>query len=100
MALTYTQGYEIAEQYIRNYVAQSPRLSRYHFGKVFMQSENHTFWTFLAGAAELMDEGVVPGAVYACVDKHTGRVWTMDEVEQYYTAEAAARHAQPDSVAA
>lgn len=98
--MTYTQGYEIADQYIRNYVAQSPRWSRYHFGEVFMQSENDLFWTFLAGSAELMDEGIVPGAVYACVDKQTGRVWTKEEVIRFYENQAAARQSQPESVAA
>jgi hypothetical protein len=98
--MNYEQGYKIAEQYIRNYVAQAPRLSGYHFGKVFMQSENDTFWAFLAGSAELMDEGIVPGAVYACVDKQTGRIWAREEVIRFYEAEAAARRAQPDSVAA
>jgi hypothetical protein len=97
--MTYTKGYEIAELYIRNYVAQSPRLSGYQFGKVFMQSENASFWTFLAGSAELMDEGIVPGAVYACVDKQTGRVWAKDEVIRFYEADAGARRTQPDSVA-
>ena len=101
MKLTLAQGQKIAEYYIAEKIRQSEFLSRYEFSPLLgMQSENARFWTFMKGSAELVDEGIIPGAVYACVDKHTGRVWTMGEVEAYYTAEAAARQAQPDSVAA
>ena len=101
MKLTLAQGQKIAEDYIAEKIRQSEFLSRYQFSPILdMQSENAHFWTFMRGSEELGDEGIVPGAVYACVDKHTECVWTMDEVEAYYTAEAAARQAKPDSVAA
>jgi hypothetical protein len=101
MKLTKAQGQKIAEEYIAEKIRQSEFLSRYEFSPILgMQSENDSFWTFMRGSEELGDLGIVPGAVYACVDKRTGRVWTMDEVESYYTAEAAARQTPPNSIAA
>ncbi len=98
MALNYEAARRIAEQHIRERILNSTRLSRYEFGEVELQSENERFWTFLSGSAQLVEEGYVPGAVYACVDKQDGRVWSMPEVEQFYLQKAAAR--QPSAVAA
>jgi hypothetical protein len=42
----------------------------------------------------------IPGAVYACVDKADGHLWSNDEVEQFYLQKAAARQSQPATVAA
>jgi hypothetical protein len=65
-----------------------------------LRSENERFWTFVCGSDQLFDEGYVPGAVYACVDKVDGHVWADAEVEQFYLNKAAARQSQPTTVAA
>ncbi len=101
MKLTFAQAKQIAEDYIAETIRQSEFLSRYEFSPILgLQSENDAFWTFMRGSTALGDLGIVPGAVYACVDKHTGRVWTLDEVGKYYEAELAARQAQTQAVAA
>ena len=100
MALTYTEGLQIAERHIRERISASDFLSRHQFGETGLQSENERFWTFVCGSDQLFDEGYVPGAVYACVDKVDGRLWNDDEIEQFYLQKAAARQSQPVTVAA
>lgn len=100
MALNYETAWQIAEQHIQQLILSSARFARYAFGELELQSENERFWTFVRGSEQLFDEGCVPGAVYACVDKEDGRVWTMPEVEQFYLQKAAARQAQPNVLAA
>lgn len=100
MTLTYTEALNIAERHIKEQIQNSAFFSRYQFGEVGSQSENERFWTFVCGSDELFDEGYVPGAVYACVDKADGHLWSDEEVEQFYLQKAAARESQPSSVAA
>lgn len=98
MKLSYEQGRQIADEYLREKIRQSDLWSRYQFDSPRLHAENPVFWSFFAGSAELIEEGHAPGGLFASVDKQTGRIWTMDEVEQYYAA--AVRQSQPDSVAA
>jgi hypothetical protein len=100
MTLTYTKALQIAERHIREQIQNSVFFSRHRFGEVGLQSENESFWTFVCGSDELFDKGYVPGAVYACVDKADGHLWSDEEVEQFYLRKAAARESQPSSVAA
>ncbi len=100
MALTHTEALQIAECHIRERIEASDFLSRYEFGEVGLQSENERFWTFVSGSDELFWEGYVPGAVYACVDKADGHIWTDEEVEQFYLQKAAARQSRAEPVAA
>ena len=100
MALTYAEAIQIAERHIEKQIKSSSFFSRYKFGEVGLQSENEYFWTFVCGSEELFDEGYVPGAVYACVDKMHGHIWTDEEVEQFYIQKAAARQSKIEPVAA
>jgi hypothetical protein len=84
MALPFDKASEIAERHIRDSISASDFLSRHQFGETGLQSENDRFWTFVRGSDQLFDEGYVPGAVYACVDKVDGHVLNGDEVEQFY----------------
>jgi hypothetical protein len=95
MTLSYKQGLRIAEQFIRK-KAERSSFSKYEFGRVSLHAENPRFWTFFCGSEQLLAEGHVPGGLFACVDKESGRIWTMDEVEEYYAA-VAARAPQPVS---
>ena len=99
MALTYTEALPIAERHIKAQIAGSAFLARHQFGTVGLQSENERFWTFVCGSAQLFEQGIVPGAVYACVDKADGRVWSEEKIEQFYLQQAARQH-QPSAVAA
>jgi hypothetical protein len=83
--MTVQQAKEIAEHQLQMHISSSEILSQYRFSEAGLKSENERFWTFVRGSDELFEEGYVPGAVYACVDKQDGRVWTDDEVEQYYS---------------
>jgi hypothetical protein len=100
MSINFTTAQEIAERHIREQIVGSEFLSHYEFGKVEVKSENERFWTFVSGSDQLFQEGYVPGAVYACVDKTDGHLWSMDDVERFYLERAAARQSQSDSVAA
>ena len=98
--LNYEEALQLADLYIKERILASEFLSRYEFGELGLRSENERFWTFVRGSDQLFDEGYVPGAVYACVDKVDGHIWSDDEVEQFYLQKAAARQFQPTSVAA
>lgn len=100
MATTYDKALQIAERHIREQLKVSEFLSRYEFGEVGLRSENERFWTFASGSEELFDQGIVPGAIYACVDKENGRVWSNEDVEQFYLQKAASRQARQHLVAA
>ncbi len=79
---------------------QQEAWSQYQFGLTRLHAENASFWTFFAGSPDLIEAGHVPGGLFAFVDKRTGRLWTMEEVEQFYTPETAARYTQSEAVAA
>ncbi|MGH9846346.1 MAG: hypothetical protein ACREEM_47210 [Blastocatellia bacterium] len=98
--LNYEEALQIAERHIKERVRVSDFLSRYEFGELGLRSENERFWTFVRGSDQLFDEGYVPGAVYACVDKADGHLWSGDEVEQFYLQKAATRQSQLGTVAA
>ena len=100
MAMTYDNALQAAERHIRERISASDFLARHKFGAVGLRSENNRFWTFVSGSDELFEQGIVPGAVYACVDKMDGHIWTEDEIEQFYLQKEAARQAQTDLVAA
>jgi len=80
----------IAESAIRERIAASPTFSRYQFAPVVLAEENEQFWVFASDSEELFDAGVTPTAIYACVDKSDGHVWTREEQEAFYTQQAAA----------
>ena len=100
MKPTYAEAVAIAERHIKEQIADSRFLSQYQFGEVGLQSENERFWTFLCGSSQLFEQGIVPGAVYACVGKADGRLWSDDEVEQFYLKKASVREAQTTPIAA
>jgi len=95
MALTYEQAVVIADRCIRERIATSEFFSRYQFSDVGLKSENERFWTFVAGSDQLFEEGYVPGAVFACIDKQDGHLWSREEQEQFYETRAAARRIEP-----
>lgn len=100
MQPTYAEALAIAERHIKKQIADSEFLSRHQFGEVGLQSENERFWTFLRGSSQLFDQGIVPGAVYACVDKEDGHVWSDENVEQFYLQKTAPRQTQQGLIAA
>ncbi|MGH9831868.1 MAG: hypothetical protein ACRD9Y_02560 [Blastocatellia bacterium] len=73
----------IAERHITAVINGSERLRKYEFGPVKFWRETDRYWVFSAGSRQLMDEGYVPGAISACVDKLDGHVWSIKEQEQY-----------------
>lgn len=74
---------QIAEREISEVIRSSERLRRYEFEQVKLREEYDRFWVFSAGSKQLMDEGRVPGAVSACVDKVDGHIWSIKEQERY-----------------
>lgn len=84
MKITFTQAQEIAEQEIRRLVAESPKLSQYEFGALYLRRDEQPFWTFGAASEQLMDEGVAPGAIFVSIDKQDGHIWGDEEVTHYY----------------
>ncbi len=99
--LTIAEALPIAERYIAEIIARSERLRKYEFGPVRFRREADGYWVFSAGSRQLQEEGRVPGAVSACVDKVDGHVWSLEEQERYAQSLSPIRQAAtPDSAAA
>jgi hypothetical protein len=81
--LTVDDALPIAERHIADVIANSKRLRRYEFGPVLYSRDNDRVWTFAAGSRQLQEEGYVPGAVFASIDKVDGHVWSNKEQERY-----------------
>ncbi len=82
-------------------IKNAEELQGYEFGPVKFRRENERFWVFSAGSGQLFEEGYVPGAVYACIDKIDGHVWSLEEQERYAQSLSVIRQAAAsDSIAA
>lgn len=91
----------IAERAIAEIIKTAVELQGYEFGAVSLRRENDRYWIFAAGSRQLIEEGYVPGAVFACIDKIDGHVWSTEEQVQYAQSLSPLRPvAQPDSAAA
>jgi hypothetical protein len=75
----------IAEDAIRERIAASSVFSRYQFAPVAFTEENERFWVFVSGSDELFDAGATPTAIYICVDKKDGHLWSREEQERFYS---------------
>lgn len=80
------EALEIAEHEIQQRIETAPELAGYEFGTVRLRRENPAFWVFSAGSEQLIEEGYIPGAIFACVDKTDGHLWTREEQERYFSA--------------
>ena len=100
MNITREQAQTIAERAIAQIIQTSPHLTNFLFTPVGWQRETDFYWVFAAACPELMRQGFVPGAVFACIDKQDGHVWSDEEFERL--AEEYERHqfSQPDKAAA
>ena len=84
MQLGLDTAQQIAEREARQRIAASPIYSRYQFTPLSMQSETDRFWVFVFFSEGLFDDGVMPDAVYVCVDKADGHIWSRKEQEAFY----------------
>ena len=88
MQLGLDTAQQIAEREARQRIAASPVYSRYQFTPLSMQSETDRFWIFVLSSEGLFDDGVMPDAVYVCVDKADGHIWSRKEQEAFYAQPA------------
>ncbi len=82
-ALTIDEALAIARREIAGVINNSERLRKYEFKPVRYRRETDRYWVFSAASEQLIEEGYVPGAVSACVDKVDGHIWSVKEQEQY-----------------
>ena len=76
------QALEIAE----NSIQKRQKETDYNdFSPVEFHREDEPFWIFVSGSQAMIDEGIIPGAFFAVVDKTDGHIWTRSEQEKYYT---------------
>ncbi len=98
---TINDALAVAEREILGIIKNAEELQGYEFGPVKFRRENERFWVFSAGSGQLFEEGYVPGAVYACIDKIDGHVWSLEEQERYAQSLSVIRQAAAsDSIAA
>src|SRR5262245_45290175 len=89
---------ETAQQMAQDEVARRrlvPRLAKYEFGPVVLESEGDGYWKFVCASEQMQDEGYIPGAIFVRVDKRDGHIWSECETEQYYEALAARLRSEP-----
>ncbi len=55
------------------------------FSPVQLHAETEAFWIFVSGSDAMFNDGGVPGAFFAVVDKTDGHIWTRSEQEKFYT---------------
>ena len=80
--LNKNQALEIAEKNI--YKRQNE--SNYNdFSPVEFHGETESFWIYVSGSQNMIDDGIIPGAFFTVVDKTDGHIWTRSEQENYFT---------------
>ena len=100
-SINFADAQAIAERTIAEIIRMAPELTGYQFNAVKYRREDDLFWVFSAASAQLIEEGYVPGAVFACVDKMDGHIWSEEEHVRYAQKMNALRTIQqPDAVAA
>jgi hypothetical protein len=78
--LTREQASPLAERaIIARQAAQRPGDT---LGPVRFVSEEPCCWTFGASSAQLISEDLIPGMVFASIDKLDGHVWAQEELER------------------
>jgi len=50
---------------------------------LFSFGEGVLCWTFGAASEQLQEEGIIPGVLFAYIDKLDGHVWAWEELEQF-----------------
>ncbi len=80
--LNKNQALEIAEKTIH----ELQKKSDYNdFSPVEFNGETESFWIYVSGSQAMIDDGIIPGAFFAVVDKTDGHIWTRSEQEYYFT---------------
>ena len=76
------QAQPIAIAYLHELIDRE--FSSLHFSDVRFAGEDAMWWTFVVGCEEWKD--LIPGALFAPVDKLDGHIWTDDKVLAYWEA--------------
>ncbi|HEX4947471.1 MAG TPA: hypothetical protein VFZ34_12440 [Blastocatellia bacterium] len=53
-----------------------------------LANETADFWVFFARSQNLIDASHAPGGMFVAVDKQTGRIWSREEIGDYYAQRA------------
>ena len=78
-----------AEQEIQRIQQTSAFWGTYQLEPLRLAKETDVTWVFFRGSRELLEQAHAPGGLFVTVDKQTGRIWTQEEIEAYYTQLAA-----------
>jgi len=76
------QAQPIAIAYLHELIDRE--FSSLHFSDVQFAREDAMWWTFVVGCEEWKD--LIPGALFASVDKLDGHIWTDDKMLAYWEA--------------
>jgi hypothetical protein len=81
---TIETAYPIAEKALRE--LQTTKYPEIHFYPI-IYTPGHSgimYITFASGGKEWQDEGLIPGAIFASVDRLDGHLWTDEEMIELY----------------
>lgn len=59
----------------------------HQFNEVRLIRDYALWWVYCAPSPQLIEEGHVPGAVFAYVDKLDGRTWEPEEMEAFFNSQ-------------
>lgn len=89
--ITLEEAQLLAEYEIQRQLAANAALANYAFSPVRLKREDEQTWVFVAGSAEWQEDGAVPGAIYARVDKRDGHIWSPAELAAYLSNQSPER---------
>lgn len=49
--------------------SSTPRLAKYEFSPVALESEGDVYWKFVCASEQMQDEGYIPGTIFVRVNK-------------------------------
>lgn len=70
---------------------QATHFPGYGFSSTQLHREDAMWWIFGSMSQRLVDEGRIPGAVFAYIDKCDGHEWTSDNIERFLESQLAIR---------
>lgn len=73
------EAFQIAERWIVQ--RQAERWPNIAFDPLQFCSEDAMWWTFCSGSEAWRQQGLLPGALYALIDKLDGHLWQAQETE-------------------
>jgi len=81
--IPYAVAMKVAENHLQSRKLEEKNSKEIWVGDVFLFSQTDVNWCFAITSPSLIEKGVAPGVLTACVDKVDGHIWTDHEFNYY-----------------